>query len=116
MVPVMMVNQWIRDEAILRLLENGIPVHLTQDSVRRAGVRVSIQGDSPASGTPGRVVLEATPTAGPGELEARNLAETAAGILRAAGYDVAADQVGALVGRTRATYRLRHPYASWARI
>ena len=30
-VPVMMINQWIRDEAILRLLENGVPVHLDPD-------------------------------------------------------------------------------------
>lgn len=113
-VPVMMINQWIRDEAILRLLENGIPVHLAPDPA--PGIKVSVQGDSPALGTPGQVVLEAVPTvSGPGRAAAGELAEKAARILRAAGYEVVEDQPGTTARRRRACYRLRRPYASWAR-
>jgi hypothetical protein len=113
-VPVMMINQWIRDEAILRLLENGIPVHLGPDPA--PGVTVSVQGDSPALGTPGQVVLEAAPAlSAPGGAAARELADKAARILRAAGYEVAEDQPATTVRRRRACYRLRRPYASRAR-
>jgi hypothetical protein len=115
-VPVMMVNQWIRDEAILRLLKNGIPVHLTAEQARRPVIRVSIEGDSLATGTPGRVVLEAVPPlSGPDRAEARDLAERAARILRAVGYEVSEERAEAPARRCRARYRVRRPYASWAR-
>lgn len=113
-VPVMMINQWIRDEAILHLLENGVPVHLDPDPA--PGVTVSVQGDNSALGTPGQVVLEAAPAlSGPGRIAAGELVEKAARILRAAGYEVVEEQPGTMACRRRACYRLRRPYASWAR-
>lgn len=115
-VPVMMVNQWIRDEAILRLLKNGIPVHLTAEQSWQPVIRVSIEGDSLATGTPGRVVLEAVPPlSGRDRSDARDLAEAAARILRAVGYEIAEEQAEAPARRRRARYRVRRPYASWAR-
>ena len=114
-VPVMMISQWIRDGAILRLVENGVPVHLGPDPAQWPGVKVSLKGDSRALGTPGRVVLEAAPTlSGPGGIAACELAERAARILRTAGNEVTEDRPGTTARRSRPRYRLRCPYASWA--
>ena len=93
-VPVMMVNQWIRDEAILRLAENGIPVHLGP-AAPRPEVKISIRGDHIGSGAPGRVVLEGTLpflTAGQGDARlARELVQESVRVLRQSGYEVAED-------------------------
>jgi hypothetical protein len=120
-VPVMMVNQWIRDEAILRLAENGIPVHLGP-TAPRPEVKISIRGHHIGSGAPGRVVLEGTlPSLTAGRHDARlarELVQESCQVLRQAGYEVAEDPAedgarfpaGASTGR----YRLRRPYESRA--
>ena len=118
-VPVMLVNQWIRDEAILRLAENGIPVHLGP-AAPRAEVKISIRGDHIGSGAPGRVVLEGTLpslTAGLHDTQlARELVQESVQVLRQAGYEVAEDPAEDdgrfAAGTSTGRYRLRRPYAS----
>ena len=120
-VPVMMVNQWIRDEAILRLAENGIPVHLGP-AAPRLEVKISIRGDDIGSGAPGRVVLEGTLpflTAGQGDARlARELVQESVRVLRQSGYEVAEDPAedggGSAASTGTGRYRLRRPYASRA--